>query len=122
MYIRIVTGQFGEVYKAKMGKTTVALKIVKRFSSQKVTDQFENEMSIVSQVYHHNIVRVYGILREGSYRRKMLTLTLCMCTFAGPYSPALVMEFLPHGDLKKFLGVSLIYHCYAETDTEILIC
>ena len=48
-----------------MGKTTVALKIVSRFSSQKVTDQFENEMSIMSQVCHPNIVKVHGILREG---------------------------------------------------------
>jgi hypothetical protein len=82
---KIGEGQFGEVYGAKIGKTTVALKIVRRFSSQMVMDQFEDEMSIMSQVYHHNIVRVHGILREG------------------PNSPALVMEFLPHGDLKNFL-------------------
>ena len=48
-----------------MGKTTVALKIVNRFSSQKIMDQFEKEMSIMSQVCHHNIVEIYGILREG---------------------------------------------------------
>ena len=32
--------------------------------------------------------------------------TLMFCS-AGPYSPALVMEFLPHGDLKNFLTVSV---------------
>ena len=48
-----------------MGKITVAIKIIKRFSSQKVMDQFEKEMSIMSQVCHTNIVQVHGILREG---------------------------------------------------------
>ena len=51
-----------------MGNTTVALKIIKRFSSKKVMDQFENEMSIMTNVSHHNIVRIHGILREGSLR------------------------------------------------------
>ena len=41
-----------------MGNTTVALKIIKRFSSKKVMDQFENEMSIMTNVSHHNIVRI----------------------------------------------------------------
>ena len=52
-----------------MGKTTVALKIINRFSSQDVMDQFEDEMSIMSQFYHRNIVKVFGILREGSHYR-----------------------------------------------------
>ena len=64
------TGQFGHVYTAKMNKSTVAVKVIKRYSSKRVKDQFENEMSIMSQVSHHNIIRLHGILREGetSYR------------------------------------------------------
>ena len=60
------TGQYGEVYEAQMSNKTVAVKIIKRFSSQKVMHQFENEMSIMSQVSHHNIVRIHGIIREGT--------------------------------------------------------
>ena len=48
-----------------MGSTTVAVKIIKRFSSQKVMNQFENEMTIMSQVSHPNIVRLHGIIRDG---------------------------------------------------------
>ena len=91
-----------------MGKTTVALKVVRRFSSQKVMDQFEDEMSIMSQVYHHNIVRVHGILTEGiAAKCRFRVYSIILCIVAGPNSPALVMEFLPHGDLKTFLTVSM---------------
>ena len=58
----MVTGQFGEVYRAQMGKTTVALKIIKKYASEKV---FEREMSIMAQVTHNNIVTLHGIIREG---------------------------------------------------------
>ena len=58
-------GQFGDVYKANMNTFTVAVKVIKRYSSQQVKDQFENEMSIMSQVSHNNIVRLHGIIREG---------------------------------------------------------
>ena len=93
-----------------MSNTTVAVKIIKRFSSQKVMEQFENEMTIMSQVSHHNIVRIHGILREGSYTYNtyMLHVLLTKCIPIGPFSPALVMEYLPHGNLKTFLSVSII--------------
>jgi hypothetical protein len=85
---KIGEGQFGDVYTAKMNRCTVAVKVIKRYSSKRVKEQFENEMSIMSQVSHHNIVRLHGIIRDG------------------PLSPALVMEFLRNGDLKTFLSVS----------------
>ena len=56
-------GQFGEVYRAKMGSMTVAVKIVKQYTSRSVMDQFEREMSIISQVSHTNIVTLFGIIR-----------------------------------------------------------
>ena len=48
-----------------MGSTAVAVKIVKQYSSKKVMEQFEKEMSIMSQVSHTNIVTLFGIIREG---------------------------------------------------------
>ena len=60
------TGQYGEVYEAQMNDKTVAVKAIKRFSSQKVMDQYENEMRIMIHVSHQNIVRIHGIIREGT--------------------------------------------------------
>ena len=48
-----------------MGNTAVAVKIVKQYSSKKVMEQFEKEMTIMSQVSHTNIVTLFGIIREG---------------------------------------------------------
>ena len=48
-----------------MGSTAVAVKIVKQYSSKKVMEQFEREMTIMSQVSHTNIVTLFGIIREG---------------------------------------------------------
>ena len=61
----VTVGQFGEVYRAQMGSTTVAVKIVKQYSSKKVMEEFEREMTIMSQVSHTNIVTLFGIIREG---------------------------------------------------------
>ena len=93
-----------------MSNTTVAIKIIKRFSSQKVMEQFENEMTIMTQVSHQNIVRIHGILREGSYTYDTYMLYILLTKYIpiGPFSPALVMEYLPHGNLKHFLSVSII--------------
>ena len=52
-----------------MNTSTVAVKVIKRYSSKRVKEQFENEMSIMTQVAHHNIVRLHGIVREGEARR-----------------------------------------------------
>ena len=128
----VTVGQFGEVYRAQMGSTAVAVKIVKQYSSKKVMEQFEREMSIMSQVSHTNIVTLFGIIREGiiylvvhnSYQLHPLhfikafpaapsspaVMIAIYCLNqklfpAGPFSPALVMEFLPFGNLKIFLKV-----------------
>ena len=67
----MILGQFGDVYRAKMGKTTVAVKIVKQYTFRSIMDQFEREMSIMSQVSHTNIVTLLGIIREGLYIEKI---------------------------------------------------
>ena len=48
-----------------MDNTTVAIKVIKRFSSLKVMSQFEREMTTMTQVSHHNLVKLHGIMREG---------------------------------------------------------
>ena len=56
---------FGEVYSAQMRGITVAIKVTKQYSSKKVIKDFQNEMNIMNQVSHNNIVRLYGIISEG---------------------------------------------------------
>ena len=47
----------------------VAVKVTKEYSSKnsKAIRDFQNEMSIMSEVAHSNIVRLYGIISEGEY-------------------------------------------------------
>lgn len=64
----IHAGQFGMVYKAEMKKTeqnasenvTVAVKTVAQ-----ITLDFRNEVTIMSEEVHPNIVRLYGLIIEG---------------------------------------------------------
>ena len=62
----VFSGKFGKVYKAQMRTFTVAVKVTKKYSSEKAIKDFHNEMSIMSEVAHHNIVRLYGIISEGT--------------------------------------------------------
>ena len=48
-----------------MRDITVAIKVTKKFLSEKAMSDFKNEMSIMSEVSHNNIVRLYGIISEG---------------------------------------------------------
>ena len=62
-------GQFGKVYKGilKQGSesTPVAIKMTKRTISEYHQQAFMKEMSIMSQMMHPNIVRLYGLVTEG---------------------------------------------------------
>ena len=134
------------MYRAQIGSTAVAVKIVKHYSSKKVMEQFEKEMTIMSQVSHTNIVTLFGIIREGiiyfvvqnSYKLYRLHFIKAFPTGpfspavviaiyclnqdlfpAGPFSPALVMEFLPFGNLKIFLKVC---HCFNYTPIKNITC
>lgn len=55
------------VYKAEMKKfkrnRTVAVKSVAH-----ITDDFRKEVTIMSEVVHPNIVRLYGLVNEGIYQ------------------------------------------------------
>ena len=63
-------GQYGEVYKAEYAKgtksnLTVAVKVIKKYQSQKALDDFLKEMDIMSQFVHPNIIKLYGLVQQG---------------------------------------------------------
>ena len=65
--IIIIAGEFGVVYWAKLDRVEVAVKSLKQCESEKEKRNFEREMTISAdpQMKHLNIVRVYGLVREG---------------------------------------------------------
>ncbi|KAJ0771100.1 putative protein kinase RLK-Pelle-DLSV family [Helianthus annuus] len=77
-------GGFGEVFKAILDdKKVVAVKNLKLgYGGAKV--QFENEILLISQIHHRNLLGLLGWSSEGS---KLL----------------LVLEYMPNGSLDKFL-------------------
>lgn len=85
---KIGQGQFGDVYKATLqGQSEpieVALKTYKNIQNCTDEQNFMKEIGRLSQLVHPNIVLMYGVVMEGGF-------------------PAMVMEYLPHSDLKTFL-------------------
>ncbi|CAI8050077.1 Ephrin type-A receptor 8 (Fragment) [Geodia barretti] len=63
----------------------VAVKMTKKTISEYLQQSFMKEMTIMSQMMHPNIVRLYGIVSEDVP------------------SPWIVLEYMEHGDLKSFL-------------------
>ena len=47
--------------------TPVAIKMIKNTNSDNLQDSFLKEMRIMSQMMHPNIVRLYGLVTEGTY-------------------------------------------------------
>ena len=68
--VYVFLGKFGKVYKAQMQAITVAVKVTKKYSSEKAMRDFQNQISIMREVAHQNIVRLYGIISEGKYLHK----------------------------------------------------
>ena len=64
MVLSLCAGQFGKVYKALMKKSTqtvqVAVKVV-----ESISPDFQKEVTIMSEIIHPNIVRLYGLMNEG---------------------------------------------------------
>lgn len=68
-------GHFGKIYKGMYKKpgasgagVEVAVKTIKNFDSKVETERFLKEMSMMSNLFHPNIVRFYGLVqRPGSY-------------------------------------------------------
>ena len=65
----ICVGQFGKVYKGVYRKWSteieVAVKAIKICNSGKESENFIKEMSIMSTLLHPNIVRFFGITKQG---------------------------------------------------------
>ena len=67
-------------------RITVAVKVTKEYSSEKAMRDFQNEMSIMSEVAHSNIVRLYGIVSEGEYDALLLFYTPALHVSEAGYS------------------------------------
>lgn len=77
-------GVYGYVYKGKqVDRRLVALKWLKEFEAN--DDDFRNQVAIIYQVSHVNVVRLLGYCLEGDQRR------------------ALVYEFVSNGSLERFI-------------------
>ena len=64
----LLPGQFGKVYKANMKVGTevkVAVKTIRRYTSEKETQDFMREMSTMANMMHPNIIRLYGLVTKG---------------------------------------------------------
>ena len=44
----------------------VAVKTIKKYQSKKETTDFFKEMHVMSQLIHPNILRLYGIVQQGT--------------------------------------------------------
>ena len=65
----LLTGNFGDVYSAKLlkdnnEKIDIAIKVVKNLKDQRDRDHFEKEQSIMSLMKHPNIVKLYGLIYD----------------------------------------------------------
>ena len=48
---------------------TVAVKTIKKYESEKETNDFLREMDVMSQLLHPNIIKLYGIVQQGVWKR-----------------------------------------------------
>ena len=86
-------GNFGDVYRAvyipEGGEAiNVAIKTIKSDQcSEAHKKEMLREFSVMASIIHPNIVRLYGVVVEDVP------------------TPWIVLEFLPHGDLKSYLKV-----------------
>ena len=63
-------GQYGKVFKGLLKKDDgvgrpVAVKTIKEYESQKEKDNFLKEMNVMSKLIHPNIVRLFGLVKQG---------------------------------------------------------
>ena len=75
------SGQFGKVFKGVLRRGSesmqVAVKMTKKTISEYLQQSFLKEMSIMSEMMHPNIVRMYGLVDEGT--RVCVCVHACVC-------------------------------------------
>ncbi|XP_019855447.1 PREDICTED: tyrosine kinase receptor Cad96Ca-like isoform X1 [Amphimedon queenslandica] len=81
---RLGSGQFGEVYKGRLGDKMVAVKLMKEGSLHEERVKFLQEAAIMRQFNNLNIVKMHGIVFENE-------------------KAMIVMELLENGDLQNYL-------------------
>lgn len=68
-YFVNVAGQFGKVYRAKLHRGNmhldVAVKTIKSYESEHERTAFLREQAIMAQMAHPNVVRLYGLVKQG---------------------------------------------------------
>ena len=103
--IHVHTGKFGKVYKGihRSSGLPVAIKTIKQYESEKEKENFQKEMIVMSKLIHPNIVRLFGLVQQGTCTLKPINLN-SQCHIIID-SPLIVLEYLPNGDLKSFLTV-----------------
>ena len=89
-------GHFGDVYSADYcpdgfnpeDAIKVAVKTAKKSCTEQQRKDILREISVMTNIVHPNLVRLYGINQEETEGL-----------------PWLVLEYMPHGDLKHYLKV-----------------
>lgn len=76
-FTRCILGQFGKIYKGTLKRSglTVAVKTIKRHESEREKIEFDKEMTIMSQLIHPNIVRLFGLVQQG---KAITSVNACM--------------------------------------------
>nr|KYP76042.1 Cysteine-rich receptor-like protein kinase 2 [Cajanus cajan] len=95
-------GGFGAVYKGTMknGKIVAVKKLISR-KSNKIDDEFESEVTLISNVHHRNLVRLLGCCSKGQER-------------------ILVYEYMANNSLDKFLFGKADTYSYGIVVLEII--
>jgi serine/threonine protein kinase len=71
-------GQFGKIFKGVYKRSEgeglpVAIKTIKKYESEKERKSFQKEMTVMSKLIHPNIVRLFGLIKQG----KLIILSFC---------------------------------------------
>lgn len=58
---------FQGVYERSRGSgTPVAVKTIRKYESEKEKEDFFKEMNVMSKLMHPNIVRLFGLVKQGT--------------------------------------------------------